>query len=234
MTARSHEARLDNSETPTLYTLAEKLCDTPGGFDNYNYAKCVWLGNPDRTRRLAGEHPWPSRVRGETKYIYSVPVLAGVDAARETMLFVGKDDWKPVDDPNAWLVAERRLIGGEEIEHQVLRASVDTAHDLRLVIAPASFDNFPPQMRWAITHRPMYDQTVLSGRLDKEYNLQLATWCEGLDGSRAEYEDIEALESMIVVVQRLRAERAEWQERRMYDQRALVGRQGVWLDELVA
>ena len=75
-----------HEEKPALYTLAEKLYDTPGGFDQYNYAKCVWLGSPNRAIRLAGEHPWPTRIRAGEQFTYSVPVLAGVDVESESLL----------------------------------------------------------------------------------------------------------------------------------------------------
>lgn len=236
MVSGSYESGLNSGEVPALYTLAEKLCDTPGGFDNYNYAKCVWLGNPDRSRRLDGEHPWPTRIHNQEPYVYSVPVMAGVDVAHETMLYIGKDNWKPVNDPNAWLVAERRLIGGREIEHRVLHASVDAAHDVRLTLAPASFDNFPPQMKRAIANRPAYAQSVLSGRLDAQYNLVRASLREGMDGSGGNFEDIEALESMIMMVQRLRYNQAEWERRRNQEASslAIVGQQGILLDQLAA
>lgn len=197
------------SHPPTLFKLAEKLCSTPGGFDRYDYAKCVWLGSPDREKRLTGDHPWPKRIHGGEKYVYSVPVLAAANAEIATMMFVSKDSWKSVNDPNAWLVAERGLLGGEEIEHKVLSASVDAANDLRLSLAPASYDNFPPEMKWAFKNRPSYDQTILSGRLDERYNLRSATVREGLDGGTVAYEDIEALESMIIVVQQIRAAQME-------------------------
>lgn len=236
MVSGSYESGFNSGEMPALYTLAEKLCDTPGGFDNYNYAKCVWLGNPERRRRLDGEHPWPTRIHNQERYVYSVPVMAGIDVARETMLYIGKDSWKPVGDPNAWLVAERKLIGGREIEHRILNASVDAGHDVRLTLAPASFDNFPPEMKWAMMNRPAYAQTVVSGHLDERYNLVHASLREGMDGEGGSFEDIEALESMIMMVQRLRYSQAEWEYRRSQETSSLavVGQHGILLDQLAA
>lgn len=202
----SIESRANLGGTPALYSLAETMCDTPGGFDRYDYAKCVWLGNPDRQVRLGGEHPWPTRIRNKQEYMYSVPVLASVEPTTGTLLYVGKDNWKPINDPDGWLVAERNLLRGEEIERRVLGVSVDAAQDLRIALAPVGFDNFPPQMKWALANRPSYAQTVLSGRLDDRYNLERATLREGMDGS-TQFEDIEALESMIIMVQQLRYER---------------------------
>lgn len=204
MTSGSFESKVDRNDTSALYTLAETMCGITGGFDRYDYAKCVWLGSPGRQSRLAGDHPWPTRSHNRQRYVYSVPVLASVNPESGTLLYVGKDNWKPVDDPKGWLVAERNLLHGEEIEHTVLGVSVDAAHDLRIALAPAGFSNFPPLMRQALVNRPAYAQTVLSGRLDEQYNLERATLREGMEGS-TKFEDIEALESMIIFVQQLRS-----------------------------
>ena len=198
------ESQLKPVQSPPLYSLAERMCDEPGGYDRYNYAKCVWLGNPDRSQRLAGQHPWPTRIRNGERYIYSVPVLAGVDAEQQRILYVGKDDWKPVEDPNAWLVAERGLLSGEEIERTVLSSRVNSTQQLRLQLAPASFDNFPPLMKEAMRRKPAYDQIALTGNLDDQYILRQAQLREGLGRRVLQFEDIEALESMIVAVQQLR------------------------------
>ncbi len=210
MEARSYEsAQHDGNDTSPLFALAETLCDTPGGFSRYDYAKSVWLGSPYREKRLTGDHPWPMRTRHKKEYVYSVPVLAGVDVANGTMLFVGKDNWKPIDDPDAWLVAERHLLVGSERERQVLSVSVDAAHDVRIALAPHAYDNLPPQTKQALRDRPAYAQTVLEGCLDQNYNLASAQLREGLEGS-VTFEDIEALESMIVMVQHMRRDREHW------------------------
>ncbi len=221
MTSRSYEFGLNSSEVPALYTLAEAMCDTPGGFDRYDYAKCVWLGSPSREHRLVGDHPWPTRERQGEEYVYSVPVLAGVDAANGMMLFVGKDNWKSVDDPDAWLVAERHLLRGDEREHRVLSVSVGSANDLQLALAPPSYDNLPPPMQRAIRTRSPYARTVLEGRLDWRYNLRDARLREGQEGS-VQFEDIEALESMIVMIQGMRIERTKWENRQLYHQDLLA------------
>ncbi len=200
----SHELGHGVVQNPSLYALAEEMCDRPDGFDRYNYAKCVWLGNPDRNERLSGQHPWPTRVKDGKEYVYSVPVMAGVDVAHRRILYVGKDDWQPDDDPNAWIVAERGLLDGEETERRVLGSSVDASNRLRLHIAPASYGNFPPTMQYAMRHRPPYDQIALIGRLDERYNISESVIREGRDGTNLAFEDIESLESMIIMVQQLR------------------------------
>ena len=103
-----------------LYQLAERMHDTPYGFAGYDYAKSVWLGSPHRTARLAGDHPWPRRWHHGEEHVYSMPVLAAVSPARETILFVGKDPWKSHIDPRSWLVAERHLFSNKEWDHPVL------------------------------------------------------------------------------------------------------------------
>ena len=219
----SHELGHETDREPSLYLLAEKMCDQPGGFDRYNYAKCVWLGNPDRDERLAGRHPWPSRVKDGESYVYSVPVMAGVDVEHQKMLYVGKDNWKPVGDPNAWIVAERGLLSGEEIEHRVLTSSVDASGHLRLAIAPASYDNFPPIMQDAMRRRPAYAQVALSGRMDQRYNLRESVIREGLGGRTLQFEDITSLESMIMMIQDMRSAEQARDERISLDAAQSMG-----------
>lgn len=192
------------AELSPLYMLARRMCEEPGGFDRYDYAKSVWLGNPDRLQRLAGEHPWPTRIRNGERYVYSVPVFAGVDVESQRLLYIGKDNWKPADDPNAWLVAERGLLGGDEIEHPVLSAHVDAARQLRLRLTPEGFGNLPPLDQQAI-RGVSYDQMIFFGRLGENYNLREVQLRDGLDGRIWHFDDIEELEKMIVGVQQLEA-----------------------------
>lgn len=210
---------------PALFGLAERLHDTPDGFAGYDYAKSVWLGEPERAERLAGRHPWPTRIRHGEEYVYSVPVLAAVAPSIDTLLYVGKDAWKPDDDPDAWLVAERHLFTGRELDHRVLTSSVDRARQLWLQLAPSNIDNIPPPMRQALVHQPQSMQIALTGCLDTRYNLRSATIREGYAGRVIEYEDYEAIESMIGVVQQLRDARQEAEHQQIAVQ-VLVGALG--------
>ncbi len=202
-----HES-LASETPPALYALAEKMHTTTGGFAAYDYAKCVWLGQPNRDQRLAGEHPWPTRARDGQQYVYSVPVLAAVSPDLETVLYVGKDNWKSPSDPNAWLVAESNLFTGREVEHRVLTSSVDAGQQLWLQLAPRNFENMPLPMRAALYRQPRSEQIGLSAQLDGQYHTRFATLREGFR-RQTRYEDYEALESMITMVRSIKEAHAE-------------------------
>ena len=203
-----------STEYTPLYNLAESLFSSENGFSPYDYAKSVWLGDADPEKRLAGQHPWPTREfeNGE-RSVYSVPVHAGFSAVRGTALFIGKDPWKSTSDPHAWLVAEANLKTGEEWDHQILSASVDRARKLWLQLAPANAGNVPrwndrynPENGWletpaGIAYNPApRDQIRVEGYMSPDYYLGTATLREGLRNT-LEFEDIEVLESMIRLVQ---------------------------------
>lgn len=215
------------SDVPTLYTLASEMLDTPNGFGEYDGAKAVWLGNPHRAVRLDGDHPWPTRTRAEQEYVYSVPVFAAVAPELKTVLYVGKDAWKADEDPNAWLVAERHLFSGREFDHRVLGASVDAARHLWLQLAPSNYGNMPPQARDALYRQPPHAQIRLEGRLDSRYSLERATLQDGCAGRRVVYEDVEALEAMIILVRQMR-ELSEQESRQRGVISALGHRSTVW------
>ena len=191
-----------------LYNLAEDLIEN--GYAPYDYAKAVWLGDADPDKRLAGEHPWPTRTfeNGETS-VFSVPVHAGFSAVRGTALFVGKDPWKDVHDPHAWLVAEADLRTGKEWDHKILSADVDHARQLWLQLAPANYSNIPrwkdrhnPENGWLETpagiayNPPKRDQIRIEGRLTDDYYLDKAVLHNGLR-NQAKFEDIVVLDSML-------------------------------------
>lgn len=191
-----------------LYDFAESLLDY--GFDAYDYAKCVWLGSPDPDVRVAGDHPWPTRMHGKEEFVYSTPIHAGFSAVRGTALFIGKDPWR--SGPEAWLVAEANLFTGEERDHIVLDASVDAARQLWLQLAPTNYANIPQwddrydENGWQVASRgtaynpPRYDQIRIEGQLDERYYLRTATLRNGLRGSVYGFEDISVLESMTHLV----------------------------------
>lgn len=198
------------SETP-LFDLAQNLVDQ--GFDHYNYAKAVWLGDADPTERLAGRHPWPTREHDGQEYVYSVPVLAGFSAVRGTALFIGKDPWVDDKDPRSWLVAEADLLSGAERDHLILSSSVDAARHLWLQLAPGNYSNiaqwgdrYNPDNGWLEAradiayHPPRYNQIRIEGDLREDYYLDRAALREGLGSSPYEFEDIVVLESMAEIV----------------------------------
>lgn len=185
-----------------LYGLAERMHDTEGGFAAYNYAKCVWLGQPDRQQRIAGDHPWPTRVYNGEHYVYSVPTFAGVDAANATLLFVGKDNWKDPRDPRAWLVAEADLFTGQERDREIIAVSVEQG---RLWMQMAARDN-------------AYDRhDYLMGRLDEQYLMRRAELWRGRHREGA-FEDYEALEAMLRMVGEVRATQASAARERLLTQ----------------
>lgn len=189
-----------------LYDFAESLLET--SFDAYDYAKCVWLGDPDPAKRLSGEHPWPAREHAGEIFVYSVPIHAGFSAVRGTALFIGKDPWRDERDPRAWLVAEANFRTGEEYDHRVLAASVDSARQLWLQLAPANYDNIPKWHGGSAYNPPRYDQIRLEGRLTPEYYLAEVELRNGLR-SHYSFEDIEVLESMTHLVEAVRQARDE-------------------------
>jgi len=187
-----------------LYRLAEQMHDTEGGFAAYDYAKCVWLGKPDRRQRMGGDHPWPTRVHNGEHYVYSVPTFAGVDSENATLLFVGKDNWKDARDPHAWLVAEADIRTGQEHDREIIAVSVEQG---RLWMQLAARDN--------AYNRHDY----LKGLLNEQYTMEHAQVWRGryLEGV---FEDYEALEAMIIMVRAIR-EAQDVAERQRIHQQAL-------------
>lgn len=211
-------------ETPvpdtTMYELAEQLVEGET-FQPLDYAKAVWLGSPDPDERRAGRHPWPTREHDGERFVYSVPVAAGISAVRGTALFIGHDPWRHERDPRSWLVAEANLKTGEEIDHRVLSSYVGSApaRQLWLQLAPANYSNIPEWKDrydangWLAAradkayHPPRYDQLRIEGNLKPDYYLDKAILAEGLGGKRSEFEDLVVLESMMWAVQHLREQR---------------------------
>ena len=198
------------SETP-LFDLAQNLVDQ--GFDHYDYAKAVLLGDANPRERLAGRHPWPTREHDGQEYVYSVPVHAGFSAVRGTALFIGKDPWRDDEDPRSWLVSEANLTTGEGRDHLILSSSVDAARHLWLQLAPGNYSNIPqwgdrynPDSGWLEAkadiayHPPRYDQIRIEGDLSDSYYLDRAALREGLGSRPYGFEDIVVLESMVEIV----------------------------------
>ncbi len=197
----SYESKAQHQ--PALYELAEDLHDMPDGFAAYDYAKCVWLGAPDPEVRRSGDHPWPTRDIDGQHYVYATPTFAGVNPELATVLYVGRDNWRPIEDPHSWMVAEANLQSGREITHRVLSASVDAGRQLWLQLAPSYYGNQPPLTQQAIRRQPRHTQIALAGQLSESFYMERAVFREGMQVAR-DYEDYVALESMIRMVAEVR------------------------------
>lgn len=214
-------------------SLAEQLVDNPGQLEVYDHAKWNLLGHADREERFQGHHPWLKRwdSRGIERTM-SVPVFSGYSEEKQTVMVVRKDPWTHQNDPESWIVAEQNLVTGEYAVPKILSANVDAGRRMWLQLAPRNYENWPPGYHPALYARP-YDQLRITGQLDRMYHLETAEYQAGLGGERIAYEDIEALESMIVAVQRARwieAERA-YQEARAQSAAAELGARGLAIVE---
>ncbi|MFZ1258328.1 MAG: hypothetical protein WAQ25_02555 [Candidatus Saccharimonas sp.] len=191
------------AETAKLYGLAEQLVNNPEQLAVYDQAKWNLLGDADPARRFAGHHPWPKGVdsAGQER-TFSVPVFSGFSEQIGTVLVVRKDPWTAVEDPASWRVAQQQLESGYYQETKVLRAEVDAGRRFWLQLAPRNYNNWPPGKHPALHARPA-DQIRLEGRLDEYFHTPVVEYRNGLRGGIS-FEDIEALESMIIVVQALR------------------------------
>jgi hypothetical protein len=220
---------LKGDQQPGLYGLAEQLVDNPGQLEVYDHAKWNLLGHADREQRFQGHHPWLKKrdSRGVERTM-SVPVFSGYSEDKQTVMVVRKDPWTHQNDPESWLVVEQNLLTGDYAAPKILSANIDAGRRMWLQLAPRNYDNWPPGYHPALYARP-YDQLRITGQLDRMYHLQSAEYHAGLGGERVAYEDIEALESMIVAVQQLRwaeAERA-YQEVRAQMMAEELGARGV-------
>lgn len=196
-------------EQPSTYELAKQLVDNPDQLHIYDQAKWNLLGHAVREERFMGHYPWLKRMdsRGVERTM-SVPVFSGFSADTQTALIVRKDPWTHQNDPESWVVAEQSLATGEYVEPKILSVNVDAARRMWIQLAPRNYQNWPPGYHPSLYARP-YDQIRLTGKLDDDYHLAEAEYRAGQLGSVVQYEDIEALESMIVAVQRLRWSAAE-------------------------
>lgn len=184
--------------------LAEQLVDNPGQMERYDRAKWNLLGDASRERRFEGHHPWLKKTDSYgAERTMSIPVFSGYSPEAETVMLVRKDPWTHQNDPDSWLVGEQNLVTGEFAVPRVLSANVDRANRLWLQLAPTNFGNWPPGLHPALFARP-YDQIRITGPMDKDYHLETAEYRDGRKGRALQYEDIEALESMIIAVQQQR------------------------------
>lgn len=195
--------KLGSCPEADLYSLAEQLVDDPVKMQVYDTTKWNLLGHADSNERFAGHHPWPKRhdVYGNER-VFSVPVFSGYSAETGSLLAVRKDPWTDPSDTTSWLVVEQNLLNGRYVEPRILRVNIDAARRLWLQVAPRGYSNWPSGKHPAL-FAPPRDQLRIEGRMDKKWHLYELEYRDGCDGA-VYYEDIEALESMIVAVQQMR------------------------------
>lgn len=202
---------LQSGEKAALYLLAEQLLDDQEQLAHYNQAKWNLVGDPDPERRREGRMPWLTRRDGQGALrAYTLDVFSGFSTETGTILTIRKDLWCDTQDPATWLAMETNLQTGETVQHSVWSASVDAARQMWLEIAPEGADNQPVWMengvrKQAFRYKPRYDQTRFTARLDSDWQTHEIELKKGIYGSPIVYEDITALESMIIAVQQVRA-----------------------------
>ncbi len=220
MNGRLGESVHGSLEGP-VFDFASQLVDNPDQLAVYDSAKWNLLGHADRELRFQGHHPWPKRIDSTgIERTLSVPVFSGFSTDTKSVMIVRKDPWMHQNDPASWLVAEQNLETGVYVEPKILSASVDTANQLWLQLAPRNYSNWPPGFHPSL-HARRYDQLRVSSQLDNGYHVETIEYRDGPYGSRASYEDIEILEMMIVAVQRRRQLEDERRLREAYEQRTL-------------
>ncbi|NCU38221.1 hypothetical protein EOL96_04170 [Candidatus Saccharibacteria bacterium] len=196
---RSHAA-----DPPLLFESAEQIIDSLDATRNYDTAKWNLLGHADPDERFAGHHPWlKRRDHYGNERVYSVPVLSAYSPENQSILVVRKDPWTPVSDPESWLVAEQNVHTNAYVEPKILSVNVDAWRQLWIQIAPSNYHQMPTLSRQT-PQTPRYEQIRIQGQLDQLYHMQTAEYNEGLYGNRTQYEDIVALESMIVALQQIK------------------------------
>lgn len=189
---------------PEVFPFAEQLVDNPDQLARYDQAKWNLLGHADREMRFQGHQPRPKLIGNDnTERTYSIPVFAGYSEETESVLSIRKDPWTHQNDPDSWLVVEHNLVTGNYVTPGILSSSVDAAHQLWLQLAPQNLANWPVGKHPAL-HARRADQLRITGNLDGDYHLATAEFRAGLGGGAVDYKDIEALESMIKLVQRVR------------------------------
>jgi hypothetical protein len=188
---------------PELFGFAEQLVDNPEQMDVYDEAKWNMLGHADLKERFAGHHPWPKRIDTFAhERVFSVLVFSGFSVETSSVLMVRKDPWTHSTDPESWLVAEQNLVTGRYVEPVLLRANIDTGRRLWLQIAPRNYRQWPAGKHPALHALPR-DQIRIEGRLDEAWHLCELEYRDGMHKGIC-YEDVEALESMIIAVQAMR------------------------------
>lgn len=207
--------RLVSVEDPALYMLAEQLLDNPGLLANYDTAKWNLIGSPDPERRHEGRMPWLTRRDGQGALrAYTLDVFSGISVETSSILAIRKDRWTDPHDPATWLAVETNLETGDTRVHEVWSASVDAARQFWLEIAPSLAWNQPTWEengvhRQAFRDKPPHDQLRFTARLNENWQASQVEFRNGVYNHPVGYEDIVALESMIIAVQQVRAAQQE-------------------------
>lgn len=208
---RSRESHPVGDASLELYDFAEQLLDDPVRLATYDRFKWNLAGDPNSEYRHEGDMPWITRLddRGYRR-AYTLDVFSGVSLESDSMLVVRKDRWTDVEDPLTWLAVETSFSTGETRVHEVWSAYVDQARNLWLELAKSRAHNQPVwyehgRRRQAFRDLPAHDQTRITARLDPDWRTSKAEFRAGLYNPQIHFEDIEALESMIIAVQQIRA-----------------------------
>lgn len=190
----------------------------------YDEIKMLWMGHPNRERRLRGEHPWIKREVADNYAEYRIPIFSGFsyeEGEDPLLLQVSADTHRQDGQPLRFLVAEHNLQTGRSFDQRVLSSSVDAARRLWIQLAPANYTNWSPGKHPAL-FAPRSEQIRIETRLDELYHavgsLHLR---EGVGGRVIEFHDIEALEAMIIASFQRAHERYEAQIARQLGNRGV-------------
>lgn len=199
---------LPSSDGVELFTLAEQLLDSPEQLAHYNTAKWNIVGHPDPDYRRDGEMPWLTRRTGEGALrAYTLDVFSGFNVTDETVLTIRKDRWTDPNIPSTWLALQTSLQTGETVQRDIWSARVDAVRNMWLEIAPLGARSQPV---WnsgndrAFRSRSTNQQHRIEARLDENWQTDFVEFRAGTYGGTQQYEDIVALEAMIITVQQTR------------------------------
>ncbi len=225
MGAQFGEAWRDTASEPVLFTMAERLVDEPQKMATYDHFKWLYTGNPSRERRKAGDRPWPRR-EGE-QIAYSHQVFSGFDPEHNRLLEIAKDPWIDSRNPRDWLVVEADLNRGTIYERRPIVTHVNGNNELWMQLEPQRDENGRVAM-----NRTMF----VTAQLEPDFTTAHAEIRDGRYGGVLEFEDMEALESMIVIIQHIRwaqneAEMHRWREMAM---KSAIGKRGKALADVYA
>lgn len=204
-----------NGDGVELYTLAEQLLDNPDQLVQYDIAKWNLIGHPDPEHRHDGEMPWLTRHMANGAFrAYTLDVFSGVCVDDATLLTIRKDRWTDPNDPSTWLAMQVNLQTGETLQRDIWTARVDAARQMRLEVAPLAARRHPTMpggIGSVFRSRSTQEQFRIEARLDENWQTDRAAYRAGMYGGTTQYEDIAALESMIVAVQDVRATQAAYE-----------------------
>lgn len=172
--------------------LAEQLRGNPRQKQHLDTFKQFLIGSGDRTERLGGRRPWPSREINDETWRYTIPVFAGF-SDENNILTVLKDPWHDHRDTSDWLVGQLELDSGSYTEYMVTAIRADARNTVTLQIAdPSQYYNWPPGMRPG-PDQPVRNWHRISLQLDENYLTDEAEIRYGMSGAAQPFYDIEHL-----------------------------------------